>query len=253
MARYAVPTPTGKPARGGLLPVANVIRDGDDVARAGMHGVTYVSELCGQNRRYVEGEEKIPDDLTRIEGDPFTVYRFVEGSLFDEDLIKSAALQGFNAGETFAVERGLQETVLNGPDTVDITPVPGTPVTNMKHALGLLEQYAAERYLGLPLIHGNRFATSLLPDREAGDNFELHTINGTPIANGGGYSTEGPGAVSAAAGTAWVYISGQVNIWAEKPREEFGRALTANKAFALVEASYTATIDCFVAAILVGI
>lgn len=251
MAEFAIDAPAGTRSRGGLLSIVTP-QTGDPFGL--YHGVQFESALCGPNRHFTPGQDKIFDQRGIVKGTPFTVYRGIEASLLNRKNSESLLQEAYLAGESFGVEEGVQATVLNGDDTVDLTPTPGTPVTNMKHAVGLLEQYAAENYGGLPIIHGNRFATALIPELQINQsNWTMHSGNGTPIANGGGYRTEGPGAVAIADGTAWLYISGNINIWRGTPVLAQAPALKANRDYVLMENTYVATADCFVAAILVGI
>lgn len=251
MAELTIDAPVAPKARGGLLSVVTP-QNGDPLGL--YYGVQFQSALCGPNRHYVEGEDKVFDQRGIVKGNPFTIYRGIESSLFQMKENDALIRDAFISGESFGVEEGVQASILNGNDTEDLTPVAGTPVTNMRHAVGLLEQYAAENYGGLPIIHGNRFATALIPELQVDrGTWTLHTPNGTPVANGGGYRTEGPGAVAIADGTAWLYITGNINIWRGNPTPVEGPALKANRSLTLMENTYVATADCFVAAILVGI
>jgi hypothetical protein len=184
-----------------------------------------------------------------IETDPFTLYKGVEYAMLLGEQADVAA--AFSAGETYGVEKALQAGVLNDMAT-DLTPTSGTPVTNIKYAIGVLEQYAADSYAGLPLLHGNRAAVSLMSDfiTDTG-GFKLFTKQGTPIANGGGYGPEGPD--TAGAGEAWLYISGAVTIL-RGPLDVYpAHNLKGNRTLALAERTYVPVVDSFVAAILVGI
>lgn len=246
------PLVTGKP-RGGLMGVANVIDNADGSYT--YNGVTYETALCGPNRRIpAEGEDKTFDMTGTNASVNFGVYRGIEVPILTKlqdagGLVTTA----FNNGESWAVERAIQELVLNA-SAVDITPTVGTPVTNMKRAIGLLEQYAQDNYVGLPLIHGNRIATTLIPDIQVdSDTWTLHTMHGTPVANGGGYYATGPDGEVAAAGEAWLFVTGQVNIWRGALNVYTdAHALKQNRTFALAERTYTATVECITAAILVG-
>lgn len=248
---YAIEAPNVQESRGGLLQVADVIDSADK--HVFFQGVTYQGHLCGHSDRVpTDGSEKQFDQLPLIEGAPFAIYRGVDVSMFQRNEAVTVARDAFGAGESYAVERAVQELVLN-PQAEDITPTAGTPVTNGKYAAGLLEQYAAENYGGLPLLHADRATTTLFaPDQDA-DGWKLHTNQGTPIANGGGYSRTGPGGTVAPDGAGWVYISGQVHIWRGELNVVSGYELAANRNLGLAEATYVPTVDCFVAAILVGI
>lgn len=242
-----------QPERGGLLSVANVITD----VPAGLiqQGASYESAVCGKNRVIpAEGVNKTADILGTTDIDQFGVYRMIEGPLlFNRDNPVAQAEEAFKNGESYAVERAVQTGLMNTL-AVDITPTPGTPITNMRHALGLLEQHAADNYNGLPLIHGNKLAVLLIPELKVGDDYSLHTVHGTPISNGGGYGTEGPGAANATAGRAWLYITGQVNLWQDTLYVTPTYGLKENRSYALAERRYGVSIECdYVAAILVSI
>lgn len=245
-----VDAPAVSPAIGGLLPLANVITA--DADRAAYFGVNHDAVLTGHSRvAPTDGSDKIADQIEQMEGVEFVAYRLIEDALLLGGTPESVAEAEFNNAESYAVEDAVQRLILNDK-AVDITPTPGTPVTDARHALGLLEQWIGQNYSGRPLIHANRFAVQLIPELQVGSNFELHTVQGTPIANGAGYSADGPGVVNAAAGTAWLYISGQVNLWAGKLNVVEGPALKANRDYGLAERSYAATVSGPVAAILVG-
>jgi hypothetical protein len=236
----------------GLLTVANVI---DTDGHAIHYGVKYTSEGCGKNRVIpAEGEDKVFDELDETTSVQFGQYRGFDLSL----LLHKGEAQGlveraFTASESYGVEKAVQSLLLN-PNAVDITPTPGTAVTSPRLALGLLEQYAKDNYSGRPILHGNSLAIGFIPELQV-DGVRLSTIHGTPIANGGGYATNGPGAAVAGDGTAWLYISGQVNIWRGQVQvnAEPVYDLKSNRELGLAERRYAATVDCFVAAILVGI
>lgn len=240
------------PARGGLLPVANVITEQAEVAA--YHGVAYDGIPCGHSKPIPEpGEDKEFDTLPEIEGVLFGVYRGIETPLLLGTPETATASELFGAGESFAVETAIQTLLLN-PEAVDLTPTAGTPVTNLKAALGILEQYASERYTGVPTLHGNRYVTALMEELQVDDStWKLHTQQGTPVANGGGYGSTGPDGVEAPAGAGWLYVSGQVNIWQGQPHLIEATDTKTNRNYVLAEATYAATVECFAAAILVGI
>jgi hypothetical protein len=246
--RYAIDAPVRESVRGGLLSVARVI----DAPREALYlGVKHIEEDTsppvpvpgvGVDKSFDVFEDP-------IESEPFTLYKGVEYAMLLRDESDVARL--FSAGETYGVEKALQAGPLNTLAT-DLTPTAGTPVTNIKYALGVLEQYAADRYSGLPLLHGNKLAVSLMSDYITDEgNFKLFSKQGTPIANGGGYGSAGPDA--AGAGAAWVNISGAVTIM-RGPLDIYPASdLKANRALALAERTYVPVVDSFAAAILVGI
>ncbi|QOP66779.1 hypothetical protein SEA_ODYSSEY395_29 [Arthrobacter phage Odyssey395] len=251
---FALDAPEPKrSSRRGLLSVANVIRGANPYAlyesqkiRAGLQGTNRAVPTDGSEKVF----DKRPEDIETV---LFQQYRGIDLSLMEGPGAGQQILQRlFEDGESYAVEDAVQELLLN-PDAVDITPTPGTPVKNLKHALGLLEQYAADNYTGEPIISGNLFATLLIPELQAKPDGSLETVLGTPIAAAAGYGAEGPGAASAAAGTAWLYITGQINIWESPVALHSGPALEKNRELTLAEKAYAASLDGFAAAILVGI
>lgn len=235
-------------AVGGLLKTANVLTS---TGLETFYGVKYLSILSGHSRVYTEGEEKVFDKLPTVSGDKFVLYRGIDTSLLVQGGVGDPeVLRAFAASASYGVEQHVQ--ALMNSEAVDITPTPGTPVTNIKAAVGLLEQYAAERYAGLPLLHGNKLAVELIPElRVDGEN--LYTVNGTPVVSGGGYGADGPGDLTADPTEAWLYITGQINVWQESVEIIEGPDLRDNRNLHLAEGSYTATIDGgFTAAILIG-
>ena len=244
------PAITGKP-RGGLMQVANVIDQADGVYT--YDGVKYETALCGPNRRIpAAGVDKTFDITGTNASIQFGIYRGIEAPVLTHlgDSL-AAVTESFNNGESWAIERAVQELVLN-TKAVDITPTPGTALTNVKEAIGLLEQYAQDNYVGLPIIHGNRIATTLIPDLQVDkETWAMHTVHGTPIANGGGYYSVGPGQ-TAAARQAWLFVTGQVNIFRSPLRAYEAPGLKMNRDFALAERTYSVTVECITAAVLVG-
>lgn len=249
-AKFVIEAPALEPSvRPTLLDVVNVIPAASPTLYVASK---YEPVLQGVNRRVpAEGTDKVFDtEPADNETILFQQYRGVDVSLlrgpgYGSDLLA----QVFADGESYAVEDILQEALLN-PKAVDITPTTGTKVTNLKYAVALLEQYMADRYTGRPVISGNLVAVGLIPELTARP---LATVAGTPIAIAAGYDATGPGGAVAPAGSAWLYISGQINIWKGSPEILSGPNLQANRELTLAEAAYAASVDGPVAAILVGI
>jgi hypothetical protein len=241
-------------ASGGLLKLANVI---DTSGPLFHYGLEYEPAPGGQSREVpTDGSDKVYEDLLgqTVEGDPFGVYRGIDAALLTHHGEPEALVRElFAQGESFAVEKVIQREVFNAEGSVDLTPTPGTPVTNTRAALGLLEQYAGERYAGRPLLHTNRLGGSLLTDFAEGDgNGNLLTKLDTPVVIGSGYSATGPSGAAAPAGAAWVYVTGQVNIWRSPVQTYPAYDLKKNREIALAEAQYVPVVEAFTAAILIG-
>jgi hypothetical protein len=99
------------------------------------------------------------------------------------------------------------------------------------------------------MISGNALAVTLVEDAIP----DLTTIIGTPVVLASGYGTAGPGARVAAAGQAWLYIHGRINVWRGPRAADLEAAdFYSNRKIALAEGLYAASVDSFVAAVLVG-
>ncbi|ALY10556.1 hypothetical protein FDH86_gp021 [Arthrobacter phage Tank] len=190
------------------------------------------------------------DDLDHTKPTRFGAYRGLDDQIIRYGAGAAELKELFTLGESLFVEEKLQKLVLS-PAAVDLTPTPGTPVTNLNAAIGLLEQWIASRYLYRPTILGNLLAINLIADTKP--PFDLVTTAKTPIGIAAGFGSDGPGAAVAGAGQAWLYIAGQVNVW----RGAIGEPTTAqdlakNRELHLIERQYAASVDGPVAAILVG-
>jgi len=243
-----IEAPDIAPVRGGLLQHANVV---PAQGHYFIDGIQYQTEFLtppqpiptdGSDKEFERNE-----DL--LKGNPFTIYKGVDESLFRQSETEAKVEKAFERGEGYAVERALQTVLLN-PLAVDITPTAGTAIP-VKHALAVIEQYAGANYAGLPLIHASRFGTAIAAgELEVGDDWTLHTKQGTPFANGAGYTAEGPGGVTATGTQFWMYVTGQVNLFQGELATTSAHALQQNRALALVERSYIPTVERFVAAVL---
>lgn len=233
-----------------LMDVANVITGAP--AYALQNKLKYQPRILGGVNRPVpaEGEKKVFDkrspDNTELQ--VFTAYRGLDEPLLNglgEGASELEAL--FAAGEPMFVEDRVQELLLN-PVAEDITPDSGA-VTDAKAALGLLEQWIAERFLYQPTLSGNLLAINLI---QPGSPYITETAHGAPIASAAGFSATGPDGTVAGAGEAWLYISGQINIWPGEAAVNNGPNLERNRDLSLAEKSYAVSIDGPVAAILIG-
>lgn len=234
-----------------LLDVANVITDAPPYAL--MKALKYQPLIMdGANRDVpASSEKKVFDKRTKETVTPelFTAYRGLNESLLNGQGEGAAELEAlFAAGEPQFVEAKVQTLLLN-PKAENITPASGA-VTSAKAALGLLEQWIAERFLYQPTLSGNLLAANLI---QPGSPYVTETMHGAPIASAAGFSATGPDGVVAGAGQAWLYISGQINIWPGKAGAAISASsLERNRDLSLVEKSYGASIDGPVAAILIG-
>lgn len=196
---------------------------------------------------------KTPGQITVVQGSPFYVYRMVEcQDLTDDDT--GWARNAFTLGEAHGMEEGLLRTVLARPDTTIL----GGGALSLTAAIALAEDYAGTVYGGTPIFHVSRStAVYGLGAAEVFDNsldWTITTKQGSLVANGAGYSANiGPTGVPAAAGTAWLYITGMVTM-VRGPLSVF-RDLDweENNQTVLAERAYIPLVDCFKAAILIDL
>ncbi|HCB59092.1 MAG TPA: hypothetical protein DEP82_14550 [Arthrobacter bacterium] len=218
-----------------------------DTGAAGTPGTVPTVSRAGNVPAGVKTFDMLGTNTTAL----FQTYRGLDAPVLLGQDAEALVKDAYDRGEDWAVERKLQTLVLN-PAAVDLTPVPGTPVTSFRYALGLLEQYARDTSTFAPLISGNALALLLVEQALDWKAPNIQTILGTTAALAGGYGTAGPGALTAPAGSAWLYITGQINIW--KGPSEVSPAMDyhTNRAIALAESSYAASVESFTAAVLVG-
>lgn len=236
-----------------LPAVADGFLDGVNVINGTGHQLfeptSYQLPLDGFNRDVPDAgvDKTFEDTLAENTTVLFQSYRGMDSPmLLGEDpaeLVGSA----YDRAESYSVGRKVQELVLS-PAAVDITPTPGTAVTNPRLALGLLEQWARDKSTFAPTISGNALALTLIEDTVTAGATKL----GTPVILAAGYGTDGPGAAVAGPGQAWLYVHGRVTVWRGPADTLDTHDYRKNRKIALTEASYAASVDSFVAAILVG-
>lgn len=135
---------------------------------------------------------------------------------------------------------------------------PGSPLT-VVGGVAALESYLAENYNGVGVIHAPSsmavYADShgLIHGNPGG---ALRTVLGTRWAFGRGYEVNtGPGGAAAPAGTAWMYATGRVAIWAgpvfipndEQLQASFDRA--SNETVMFAEQTFVIGHECVLAAV----
>ena len=236
-----------------LLDIVNVIDDAPGYQLFAEH--EYETRFTDSDLRDIPASEveKVfgtRDDLAHTRTKLFGAYQGVDDQLMRGlDSGKNELVELFGLGESLFVEEKVQKLILS-PAATDITPTPGTPVTNIKAAIGLLEQWIATRYLYRPTILGNLLAVNLIDDTKPPAT--LDTTAKTPIGIAAGFGADGPGAAEAGPGQAWLYITGQVNVWRGKAEPVTAQDLAKNRELHLIERQYAASVDGPVAAILVG-
>jgi len=214
-----------------------------------------------------------PTDNKRFEFAPwapafnFTVYGAVQCGLVGLDHADQEAevRRVFETTEGRGVERALLENrfvervrdnSLILPERsewdapVDLTPAVAAGI-NVKTALALLEGYGAANYAGQITVHMPRTAVSLISDMVQWDGDKAFTPAGSKIAVGGGYDdpSENPGPLLDIYATGEVYVekSEKVLMKTWELNGDANPVLDANTGATLVQRSYRAAVDGFVA------
>lgn len=229
----------------GFLSGVNVI---DGHGHQLFEAAEYELPLDGHNRDVpASGTDKVFDEIGTNETVIFQSYRGAESPLLLGEDSSSLVGEAYERAESYGVAAKVQALALN-PVAVDLTPTPGTPVLNPRLALGLLEQWARDQSTSAPMITGNALAINLIEKAL----HSMATILDTPVVLASGYGVDGPGAVDAGAGEAWLYITGRINVWRGPHDAIEAIDYRKNRKHALAEASYAASVDSFVGAILIG-
>lgn len=243
-----VDAPPVDKARGGLLSVATVVPN----QRATFEGIAYEARPLGPAHAIPTSGPKTFDRRTALTGEPFSIYRGIETSLFQRGETGSINTEAFTLGESFAVEEAIQPLLNAAAD--DITPTPGTAVL-VDHAYALLEQYIAERYSARATLHVNRFGATIALDKGLMNDskYPFETKLGSLLAVGAGYGADGPDAITATATQFWVYVTGQVVLYQGTVVDIEAPDLTLNLHRSLQERTYVPVIEGPVAAVLAKI
>jgi hypothetical protein len=139
----------------------------------------------------------------------------------------------------------------------DINPVTTNPyatslttvAVDLQKAVALCEDWLADHYNGRGVIHAKRGVSSFAANRHLieRDGEAAVTPVGTRWSFGGGYSGSAPGGAAAAAGTTWIYVTGQVLLvrGPEFAPATFEQAITrlSNQEFYIAEQGYLLGID----------
>jgi len=265
--RMYVEAPPVTPLPFGLLSAALVL---DDLTGHAQMGVQYEPEACGVAHATRAACEDAADGETLDEdagipvvtADPFVVYTLFRCAPVGVDL-EDRARRALRMGEQRGVEEAVAGLLPITDGAVDLTPTPGS-ATHPMEGLAILEGWSAANYGGVGVIHSPRKATTLLPvERNAG---RLETRQGTLIASGGGYhdlagpptDAADPATVQApAAGTAWLYVTGQVVVRRDPQVQATPLVMertpaAKNVGRVLAERTYAASWECITGAVLVS-
>jgi hypothetical protein len=268
---------------GGLYAVAppqpGPVHEGND--RRWENGVEYQSETCTQTKTWAvtcgtdpEREDKTFDQtFPLVDGVPFVSYLGVQCPLIGRTLddYERVVRNGLELCEQRTVERtfwtgdqgndphlasGVYNAITN-PDGVHVLDGSDTTAISVVRGIAELESWLGDNYCGVGVLHAPRIVTPYATQayQIQGSNPRLTTVLGTRWAFGAGYSVNtGPDGTPAAAGTAWMYATGQVNIWRSPIWIQPGVLEQAfnkrnNDAEILAERAFVITRECAVAAV----
>jgi hypothetical protein len=247
VAPVAVDAPRVTPQLGGLLPVADVTDTTDGHVAFGIEYQSFLCEEGGYTSGCVDAPAGVPVDDPKlfggshvVQGVPVTVYAGVECDLFGSPYDQQAADRLAGSEDRLVAAAFYRHAVL-GAWNAGTAPVvlPG-PITqdNVVEAIAALEQYAAENYAGMPVLHMNRATATwaISQDVVVGSlDGTLMTVQGTPVANSAGY----PDGV--------IFVTGQVHLWRTPVQAFQAPNLSTNTSMALAERTYVLSTDCLLA------
>lgn len=276
--RYA-DGPIAVPSRYGLYSVAQVLDDTEAHDFCGVQAEPFacntakvISPVCPPT---VPPTKLFDDGVTLVTGDPFTVYASYHCRLPGRPLeeIQKRALAALALGEQRAVEftlwtggtqnapAGTLTPRLSQPDCTVLNATPGAAgALSVPGGLAALEDYAAGVYSGTPVMHAPRGLSAYAASSHLviKDGASLVTPVGSFWAFGSGYSAAntGPDGTTAPAGTAWMYVTGMVQIrrsevFLTPPDATAGINRSTNEVTQLAERSFVLLVDCACAAVLV--
>jgi len=189
------------------------------------------------------------DGIDWFHGTPFALYKGVECGMSEWREYAPRAQSLLEAGTQRVVEEKAWTEVFPSL-AVDLTPV-GGPV-DAATAIGILEEYAADRYSSIGVLHAGFRLTNLMMSQFLIDPVSMSTINGTPVANGLGYTSLVGPAGEATTG-AWLYITGQLIVRLSPIMVAEAPAYATNRYQALAERKAIVRPECIVAAIQVEV
>lgn len=243
-----VDAPTAERRKGGLLAVADV-RDSPN--GKWQYGLDWQPSHCGTAHLTSIDCVDGPGGAKAFDGSPvvlskaFAVYKGIACDLFDIDRYNRMAREGLEYGEAEAVERYVALNVLDGG--TDLTPTPGTAVP-LHIGLGMLEEWTAENYGGVPLIHADRLTTTDLihNDLLIRDPVNMRTNQGSLLANGAYRVVNN-------AGERWLWATGQIVMFRGQVDNHEAQDREHNRHYALAERPWAIGIECFLVKVLVSV
>lgn len=249
-----VDAPAREPARAGIFSATTV----QPLVGDSLHGVrfpndgAFVAELVAEDLASCIGttQEHETTGFDYTEGDVFFLYHAVECmSGFDhtEAEFEQLAQQRLIQGAQRAIEHHLWESQLPAIAT-DMTPAAGA--VDVKHAMGILTEWAGAHYTYVPTLHFGHMLAPWLVDHSLVklDEDEASAIGGALPVNGSGYtSLDGPlvdaAPLVAGENERWLYITGQIGIWEGDITAHSGRYTPENDLLSIAERPYIITVD----------
>lgn len=227
---------------GGLYAVAppqsGPVIDGD--GRRWECGIQYQSETCAETKTWaitcgddpLRVAKEFELEFPLVEGTPFVSYIGVQCMLPGRTLeeYERSVRNALDICEQRSIERtfwtgdmgndphlanGVYDPVTN-PDGVVILGASDVTPLGVLQGVASLESWLGDNYCGVGVLHAPRGLAPYAANFQLldGSNPRLLTPLGTRWAFGAGYSSNtGPDGTPAEAGTAWIYATGQINLW----------------------------------------
>jgi len=268
---------------GGLYAVAppqpGPVVDGN--AERWENGIQYQVSTCVETKTWAvtcgtdpeRADKTFDQTFDLVEGTPFVSYLGVQCALPGHTLEEYSA-NVFNAldlCEQRTVERtfwtgdqgndphlanGVYDAVTN-PNGVHVLADSNLTPLGVMQGVAALEDWLGNNYCGVGVLHAPRGLAPYAANFRLidGTNPRLNTPLGTHWAFGAGYSVNtGPDGTTAEAGTAWIYATGQVNVWRSQIWMQPGDLEQAfnrrtNDVEIIAERAFVITRECGIAAV----
>jgi hypothetical protein len=240
------------------------------------NGIQYQAETCATSTGWAATCGDDPARVTKeatlelplVLGTPFVEYLGIKCAIVGqtlenfERLVRNAldACEQRSVESTFWTGDMGNDPHLADPSSVILGASDVTPLSILR-GVSLLERYLGDNYCGVGVFHAPRDVAPYADNASLihGTNPRLTTALGTRWAFGAGYSVNtGPDGTEADPGTAWIYATGQVNIWRSdiwmQPDalvQAFSRLTNDAELFA--ERNFVLTSECTTAAVLVNL
>lgn len=221
----------------------------------------YPVGLCPADIPSEQRQKKPADTISTAEASPFAVYAADSCVLGrDEAEARQQLRQRFLAGEQAAVERTVFDGQMGNTPYLRNAEVINTTAADkpsLIEAIGLIEQWLAENYGGVGVVHAPRTMAPTLKSQTVMDikGGQASTVAGSAWVFGTGYPGTAPESVTAAdEGTLWLYATPPVNVRRSQVIEPAGWESGAfdkatNSGLLLEERQYVVDWPCFTIAL----